>query len=318
MRNVAIIGAGMAGLSAAERLLATGHGVVLFEKSRGFGGRMATRRSGDFQFDHGAQYFTARGADFFRQIARWQTQGIVAEWGPGSYVGRPGMTAPARAMAKHHTCITEALVTRLERSSRGWRVMDERGEIEAPNNGLFDAVVLAVPAPQAEPLAQSAGAHLPQLAQARYAPCIALMLAYEPETRATGESWMRPDDSVIGWIAKNSSKPARPHDTQTWVVHARAEWSRAHLDQDPQISSEILHAHFKALTGIDAEPLYSAAHRWRYALVEQEIGLPCLFDEAAMIGACGDFCLGARVEAAYDSGRAMADTLAEAFAEIPA
>lgn len=318
MRNVAIIGAGMAGLSAAERLRAAGHGVVLFEKSRGFGGRMATRRSGDFQFDHGAQYFTARGADFFRQIAQWQTQGLVAEWGPGSYVGRPGMTAPARAMGKHHISIMQALVTRLERSRHGWCVMDEHGTIEAPHNGTYDAVILAVPAPQAEPLARSAGAHLPQLAQAQYAPCIALMLAYEPETRATTENWMRPDDSIIGWIAKNSSKPGRPHDTQTWVVHARPDWSRAHLDQDPQISGETLHAHFRALTGIDAAPLYSSAHRWRYALVEQEIGLPCIFDENVMIGACGDFCLGPRVEAAFDSGRAMGDVLAESFAEIPA
>jgi predicted NAD/FAD-dependent oxidoreductase len=318
MRNVAIIGAGMAGLSAAERLRAAGHGVTLFEKSRGFGGRMATRRSGDFQFDHGAQYFTARGADFFRQISDWQAQGLVAEWGPGSYVGRPGMTAPARAMAKHHTCITQALVTRLERNRDGWRVMDEHGLIEAPGNGAYDAVILAVPAPQAIPLAQSAGAYLPQLAHAQYAPCIALMLAYEPETRATADNWMRPEDSVIGWIAKDSSKPGRPHDMQTWVVHARADWSRAHLDQDPQISGEILHAHFKALSGIDATPLYSSAHRWRYALVEQEVGLPCLFDESRMIGACGDWCLGPRVEAAYESGRAMGDMLIEALAEIPA
>ena len=316
MRNVAIIGAGMAGLAAAERLRAAGHKTVLFEKSRGFGGRMAYRRSGDFQFDHGAQYFTARGAEFFRKITEWQTQGLVAEWGPGSYVGRPGMTAPARAMAKNHTCVTEALVTRLERSEHGWHVFDENGSINAPGNGTYDGVILAVPAPQAEPLARSAKASLPQLAQARYAPCIALMLAYEPETRATADHWMRPDDSIIGWIARNSSKPGRPHDTQTWVVHARADWSRQFIDQDPRISGEALHAHFRALTGIDAEPLYFAAHRWRYALVEQDVGMPCLFDEATMIGACGDWCLGARVEAAFDSGRAMGETMADALAEI--
>ena len=318
MRNVAIIGAGMAGLAAAERLRSAGHKTVIFEKSRGFGGRLATRRSGDFQFDHGAQYFTARGAEFFRTISAWQAQGLVAEWAPGSYVGRPSMTAPARFMAKNHLCITESLVTRLERSQTGWRLFDDKGAIEAPGNGSFDGVILAVPAPQAEPLARSAGAKLPQLAQVRYAPCIALMLAYEPETRAANDQWMRPDDSVIGWIAKNSSKPGRPQDAQAWVIHARADWSRQHLDEDPRVSGEILHAHFKALTGIDAEPLYFAAHRWRYALVEQEVGLPCLFDEERMIGACGDWCLGARVEAAFESGCAMGDTLADALAEIPA
>ena len=318
MREVAIIGAGMAGLSAAEQLRKAGHRVVIFEKSRGFGGRMATRRTGDFQFDHGAQYFTARGNAFVDQVAAWQEKGLVVDWGPGSYVGQPGMTALAREMAKNHTCITQAQVSRLERTPRGWRILDAQGEIAAPGNGTYHAVIFAIPAPQAEALVQSAGAHLPQLASAHYAPCIALMLAFEPETRAITDDWMRPDDSVIGWIARNSSKPGRPADHQSWVVHARAEWSRAQIDKDPNGSGEIMLAHFKALTGICAEPLHFAAHRWRYALVAQELGLPCLFDPSTMIGACGDWCLGARVEAAYDSGRAMGETLVEALAAIPA
>lgn len=307
----------MAGLAAATRLRARGFSVTLFDKSRGFGGRMATRRTGDFQFDHGAQYFTARGADFFRQVSAWQEQGLVAEWGPGAYVGRPGMTAPSRAMAEGLTCITEAQVSDLERGPKGWRVEDENGLINAPGNGTYDALILAVPAPQAIPLAQSAGIDMPQLALARYAPCIALMLAFEPETRS-GDDWMRPEDSAIAWIARNSSKPDRPSTAQTWVVHARPDWSRAHIEDDPKTLVEPLLARFRALTGVLAEPLYATAHRWRYALVEQEVGQPCLFDRESMFGACGDWCLGARVEAAFDSGLAMAETLSESFTKIPA
>ncbi len=317
MRTVAIIGAGMAGLTAASRLHARGFGVTLFDKSRGFGGRMATRRAGDFQFDHGAQYFTARGADFFRQVTTWQEQGLVAEWCPGSYVGTPGMTAPARAMAEGFTCITGADVSDLERGPKGWRVEDENGLIAAPGNGSYDALISAIPAPQAIPLARSAGIDMPELAQARYAPCIALMLAFEPETRG-GEDWLRPDDSTIAWIARNASKPGRPNNAQTWVVHARPDWSRLHLNDDPQALIEPLLAHFRALTGIHAEPLYATAHRWRYALVEEAVGQPCLFDRTQLFGACGDWCLGARVEAAFDSGAAMADALVNAFTAVNA
>ncbi|MDB5643739.1 MAG: hypothetical protein JWN07_3056 [Hyphomicrobiales bacterium] len=309
MTTIAIIGAGMAGLAAAQRLRAAGLSCVLFEKSRGFGGRMSTRRTGDLQFDHGAQYFTARGSDFFTQVARWREAGVVAEWSPGFYVGAPGMTAPARAMAAGHACVTQAQVSGFTRGGDGWTVRDEAGVIEAPGNGAYAAIVLAVPAPQATPLAASAGAHIPELAAARYAPCIALMLAYPPDIRQPEEPWVRLADPAIAWIANDSSKPGRPDAARTAVVHARPDWSRSHLEDKPEDLVAPLLERFRAVTGVSAEPLYASAHRWRYALVEQEAGVACLFDAEAMVGACGDWCLGPRVEAAWDSGCAMADTL---------
>jgi predicted NAD/FAD-dependent oxidoreductase len=55
--------------------------------------------------------------------------------------------------------------------------------------------------------------------------------------------------------------------------------------------------------------VYLQAHRWRHALVEQPLGLPCLVDEEIAAGACGDWCIAPRVEAAFESGRALAHSL---------
>jgi renalase len=314
MTKVAIIGAGMAGLAAAQSLAASGVGSVIFEKSRGFGGRMATRRTGDLQFDHGAQFFSARGPAFAAQVARWREAGVVDEWSTDSFVGAPGMTAPARAMAANHACITQAQVSRLVRSAAGWSVRDDSGEIVAPGNGSYAAVALAIPAPQAAPLAAAAGAHMPELDVVKYAPCIALMLAFAPETQRPPQDWLKPDDPALAWIACNSSKPGRSKDAQTWVAHARPDWSGAHLETGVEDLRAPLLARFRAATGLLAEPAHVSAHLWRYALVEQAVGVPCLFDAGAMIGACGDWCLGARVESAYESGCAMADTLQRGLA----
>ena len=314
MTAVAIIGAGMAGLATAERLRAGGMSCVIFEKSRGMGGRMSTRRTGDLQFDHGAQYFTARGPDFVTQVARWREAGVVAEWAPGSHVGAPGMTAPARALASRHVCVTQAQVNGFTRTADGWTVLDDKGSIKAQGNGAYAAIVLAVPAPQAIPLAARAGADMPELAGARYAPCIALMLAFPADVDPVLPDWSRPDDAAIAWIAADFTKPGRPQAARTFVVHARPDWSRAHIDDQAEDLVAPLLARFRAVTGLTAEPAYASAHRWRYALVEQEIGLPCLFDAGARVGACGDWCLGPRVEAAWDSGCAMADTLLTALA----
>jgi renalase len=314
MTKVAIIGAGMAGLAAAERLAVGGAGSVIFEKSSGFGGRMATRRTGDLQFDHGAQFFTARGREFFAQVSRWREAGVVDEWSTGSYVGAPGMTAPGRAMAADHACVTQAHVSRLMRADSGWSVCDDKCPIAAPGNGFYDAVILAVPAPQAIPLAASAGARMPELAHVEYAPCIALMLAFPPAAQGPAQDWLKPDDATLAWIARNSSKPGRSPNAQTWIAHARPDWSREHLETSPEDLRAPLLAAFRGVTGIPDDPTHTSAHRWRYALVEQALGVPCLFDADAMLGACGDWCLGPRVECAYESGCAMADTLLRSLA----
>ena len=78
--RVAVIGAGLAGLSAARTLRDQDHEVRVFDKGRGVGGRTSTRRSKSFAFDHGAQYFTAHDERFGRLVASWQEAGIVAPW----------------------------------------------------------------------------------------------------------------------------------------------------------------------------------------------------------------------------------------------
>ena len=69
--DVLILGAGLAGLSCARRLQDAGKKVLVLEKARGLGGRMACRRTEKGAWDHGAQYFTATDQDFMAQIALW-------------------------------------------------------------------------------------------------------------------------------------------------------------------------------------------------------------------------------------------------------
>ena len=303
---IAIIGAGLAGLSAARQLREAGVASVIFEKSRGLGGRMSTRRVDHLQFDHGAQYFTAKGARFRALVADWQTQGAAAPWGEGSFVGAPAMTSPARALGEGHHILTECQVSALQRGPDGWRIETAAGPVGVEGNGHFDGVFLAIPAPQAQALLASCALNLPGIEAVQYGPCIALMLAFDAPINLTADR-MKLEDPVIRWIARDSSKPGRPQGHTTLVVHAGPEWSRAHLEETPDSLADVLLTQFQNVTGNRAVPIYKSAHRWRYALVEQAVGTSCLFDAAAGIGACGDWCLGPRVEAAFDSGEALAN-----------
>jgi hypothetical protein len=303
--HVAIVGAGIAGLAAARLLGEAGIASTIFEKSRGLGGRMATRRVDAWQFDHGVQYFTARGARFAALAETWRKDGHAAEWFDGAFVGTPGMTAPARAMAKGVDVVVGSQVLALRRAAAGWTLLSAEGPVDAPANGGFSAVLLAVPAPQARPLTESAGVAFPPLAEVRYAPCWALMLGFDADP-GPAETHTRDRDGDVAWIARNSSKPGRPSGIHTFVAHAGAGWSRRNLELSADSAARDLCAHVRRRSGFSAEPVFAAAHRWRYALVENPVGTACLWDAAAGIGACGDWCLGPRVESAFDSGEALA------------
>lgn len=315
--GIAIIGAGMAGLAAARALKAAGLEPTLFDKSRGLGGRMATRRVDDpalgaLTFDHGAQYFTAKGPAFRAVVDDWCAAGRATAWFNGGYVGTPGMTAPARALAEGLTVVGGCPVTGLRRAADGWTVATASGAVDTPGNGGFAAVVLAVPAPQAVPLAASAGVAMPALAAVRYGPCWALMLAFDAPL---GLDWnhLRREDGPIGWVARNASKPGRAGGAETLVVHAGPDWSRQHLELTPEAAEAALDPLWRAATGITAAPRFVSVHRWRYALVEETAGEACLWDADTKLGACGDWCLGPRVEAAFDSGAAMAARVIESL-----
>ena len=294
----------MAGLAAARRLKDYDVKITIFEKSRGVGGRMATRRVDELRFDHGAQYFTIKDGRFGAMVNEWQAAGHAQEWFEGAFVGTPGMTAPARAMADGLSIVSRCQVMGLRHDENGWALFDEAGLVDTPDNGRFAAVILAVPAPQAAPLAAAAGAPLSGLETVRYAPCWALMLAFSPVVEFPDDR-ISPQDQTISWIARNSSKPDRTRAIDTFVVHATPDWSRRHLELSAEDAAKKLTEQFERLTGIDAQPAFSAAHRWRYALVEQTAGSAFLWDRSARLGACGDWCLGPRVEAAFDSGNAL-------------
>jgi len=183
-------------------------------------------------------------------------------------------------------------------------VSDQGGEVAGP----FDQVAVAIPSPQASGLLHP-HRFAADAARASVAPCWAMMLAFAEATSAP--DLLRPDAGPLRWIARDSSRPGRAALPECWVAHATPEWTREHLEQPPDAILAALRHAFVTATGISAAPSYAAVHRWRYALTETPLGVPALWDAAAGLGVCGDWCLGARVEAAFLSGRALAGMMAK-------
>ena len=346
-RRIAVIGAGMAGIACARTLAQAGHDVTVFEKSRGAGGRMSTRDTNFGGFDHGAQYFTVRDPRF--ALALETAKGIAKPWSanlvrvldpfgrvaaaglPGRephWVPSPGMNALVRhwaapLMAEDRLKL-ETQVVRVERDAlapRQWqlRTSGKPGTPDAEHvfSG-FDAVLLAMPNPQAQALLENS-AQAPKLvrevAKVRVAPCWTLMLAFpqaiQPTMAHLGPQWnaARSTHHRIAWLSRESSKPGHGG-VERWTVQASAAWSYEHLEDDnARVQGKLLRA-FAEVTGIRAEPSFAAVHRWRYAQTIQPLGQSHLWDAGSRIGACGDWCIGHRVEDAFVSGLELALSVA--------
>jgi predicted NAD/FAD-dependent oxidoreductase len=330
----------MAGVACARTLLQAGHQVTVFEKSARAGGRTATIGTPFGSFDAGTQYFTVRDPRFAQAIAT--VPGVCRPWSANAvrvldatgrvttagqppseahWVASPGMEslvgAWAQPLLQAGRLLTGTRVLQIERDrlhAERWQLRTEEADGAQHVVAGFDAVLLALPATPAQALlkASKTGLQLTKaMAGVTSAPCWTLMVAFpqavQPGLTTLGPQWnaARSTHHRIAWLARESSKPKRSS-IERWTVQASPEWSDEHLEDDAErVQAKLLKA-FSEVTGIRAEPAHADARRWRYAKTMQALGRSHLWDANAGLGACGDWCLGHRLEDAFVSGLELA------------
>lgn len=318
--RIAVIGAGVAGLSCARHLQSAGYRVTVFDKGAVPGGRMSTRRGAGWQCDHGAQYFTARDPDFIAEVSRWEQEGVASLWEPrmavlggqtttleprgtARFVGVPRMNAPLAWLASGMVIKSRFTICDIQHDESGWRL---RSEEQGEHPERFDALLLALPAPQAgallEPLLPLTAL---QAASVVMKPCWTAVLRLErPYDPGYDAAFVNRDP--LRWLARDSSKPGRAGD-EVWVAQASAEWSAAHLEAADEEVVAHLTAAFRELGG--PAPSAVTVHRWRYAKSAAQSRQRAVWLPAVQVGLCGDWLCGGRVEDAWLSGKTLAANL---------
>ena len=305
--KTAIIGAGMAGLTTATILQGAGFEVTVFDKSRGSGGRLSSRSYAGGWIDHGAPYFSASLPylnDFLHEqlpagrLNHWQGQ-VSGELRPDEQlqvVGVPRNSAITRGLLRDPNFHPATRIARIEAGSTGWQLYDAGDSLL----GRWPLLIIAVPAPQALMLLKNQPSFAEQLSEVRMEPAwVAAISAGERRHHLPEVAVFQ--HPVIRRIVNNSAKPQRGN-SNVYLVQAQKDWSKKHLEEAPEPVGQSLLDNFKKLTGSHEEDRLLFVHRWRYAFTEKPLGSPFLWDQQQQIGVCGDWCLGRRVEDAWQSG----------------
>ena len=337
--RVVVIGAGVAGASCARLLRQAGHAVHVVDKSRGAGGRLASKRlewtdsAGQVhraRVDHGAPGFAVDSADSPDFVASLRASGHLLAWTPTLkqpdqpaqdprplLVPQPDMPALCRSLLSDTPVTWAFQVDRLRSGAEGW-------QIEADGVALahrFDTVVLAVPAAQAAPVLE---AHVPEWARQASAvvmePCWTLLGVAKPPRTPIDWDLAQPAAGPLAKVIRADARPGRgaPAVQAHWVAHARADWSRAHLEQPAAWVKAALETALDDCLGEAVRWEHAVVHRWRYARLGRDARgsaqlaadeSPCWWHPTLRLGVCGDFLGGGDVEGAWRSAHALGATI---------
>ena len=306
MPDVIVVGAGLSGLVAARTLTAAGRSVLVFDKGRSVGGRLATRRIGDARLDHGAQFMTVRSTTFEAQMRDWESRGLAQVWchgfngddGHPRWVGANGMNSLAKDLATGLDVRVDHLVFSCTREHDRWVVtIDDGQRFES------DVLILTAPVPQSFSLVFETVDLPRQLMASEPHRTIGLLAVLDGPSALQAPGAEQDPSEEISFIADNAMKGISPVPAIT--LHASPAWSAAHWDDDDLLDQllELAQPWLGASAVVDAQ-----VKKWRLATPTAIWPEPCYTDEAHRLVIAGDAFAGPRVEAAHDSGLAAGNT----------
>lgn len=331
MFDVVIIGAGISGLVCAQQLHQAGYKVLVVEKSRGLGGRVATRRLHDTCADHGTCYLKPQAGILQRFVELLAQQNILQVWTntvhefnaglqqltvskrSPIYTAPKGMSAIARFLAAGLEIQLNQRVIEISANADNWCLQLE--STNATTQITAKAVVVAIPAPQAltllEPIAESP-IFLNNLRSVEFASCISVIAGYPAmQSHPIWHAVTVAGDDNLAWIGLDSSKRQELR-SPVFVLHSSAKFAQNYLQSDdlqPAGNQLIARAAKYLLPWLDT-PEWMQVHRWRYAFPTSPLINTCLNANTPQpLVCCGDWCGGDRVESALLSGISAADQI---------
>lgn len=313
--NLAIVGAGLSGLSCAKRLCQQGHRVTIFERANRRSGRLSNKVLSKVSVDNGAQYFTARSSEFRLQCEHWSAVGVIAPWDmiphrikDGKFmlspdetlrmVGVPSMGSLCEDLAQGQDIKYDYNVGRITQSAGKWTIHSDT-DVES---GPFDGVVMSLPSENCHKVLTNSSLPLLNSSSDVHNPCWSVILEYDTQL-APNFYGAFCDDEMLRWVSYDTSKPGRDKSTHMYVAHLNNKWTEQHIDLDRHDVIAMVESRLSELFETTQSARRGKAHLWRYAIPKETFKpASCYIDHDKKIAVTGDWTKQGRVENAFLSG----------------
>jgi len=315
--EIAIIGAGISGLMAATYLAEKGKNSVIFDKGRGPGGRMSTRRFGKFRLDHGAQFFTVRDPRFEKYVQSWEKAGVAKIWCKGfsgtgdghpRFRGTEGMNSIPKWLAGQLDVRTGHKVKSIRFVNNLWHL-----DFEDSQSVSADQLLMTSPVPQTIALLEAGQVELAPttrnfLSLISYDPCISVMVIPKKPLFMPEHGGWQINEEPLQFVADNQLK-GLPNPGQALTFHLGPQTSTEHWESGQERLKELVTRELRK-RGKDLVIEDIQIHRWRYSQPST------LHDESFLMAEgvpnlvyAGDAFAGPKIEGAALSGLSAAQAM---------
>jgi renalase len=320
--KIAIIGAGLSEMNCAYQLSKFAD-VTVFEKSRGFGGRMATKSIGEFQFDHGAQFFTVQTKVFQEFIDTFEEKGIIQPWEANfieinnykieknrkwdkdykHYVAVPKMSSLCRYLGQNINVQLNIKINKLVKLNRKWQVISDESCL-----GIFDWLIIAIPPQQSIEILPNSFNYIEQINSYKMQPCFSLIIVLKNSLELDWDVAIV-KNSDLSWISINNTKPLRNFQCSI-VSLSTNNWATENIEKDTEyIKNSLLLELQKLLRQNIHEPMMMNIHIWKYANIKKQYGMQSIIDYKSRLGICGDWLIKGTVESAFISSNDLTNQI---------
>ncbi len=321
MKQIAIIGTGFSSLILANELKNNDNfDVTFFEKSRGVGGRIATRHNEEWEFDHGAPCFEANETRFLEFLTPLTNAGIIAKWQPRIvnshmtkidsdleyFIGTPKMNSLPKALSYGFKIEFETTILAMQNINNQWFLQNDNTH-KASN--LFDIIITSTPPEQVYNILPEGCSYKNTLQSYKMLPQFVTLVGFNEEIDFNFDI-MQVQNSKIEKIVINHNKISR-NSKPSVLVYSNKDFASENINVDKEQIGEILLSEFQSLTKIYLIPQMIQTHKWLYSVPRQESRALHLCDNNLNIFSCGDWLSNGTIEGAFLSGIALAKYLLE-------
>ncbi len=320
MASIAVIGAGVAGGTVAQCLNQAGHKVTVFDKSRGTGGRIASRHTQSGPVDHGTPYFEVTKPEVASFLQPALAAGVLQNWqlrfvmvdAAGEQkveekhclVGMPAMSSLTRFWVQHAELVFATRIVEAIRTVDGWTLQDEQEQLY----GVFDQLIVTTPPLQALPLLKVSLQLQASVRRAAMECCWVGVLESQQPCQAPYDVAVF-DSGPLRRLVRHHAKPERP-DKTVWQIQASPQWSLEHQELPKEQIATMLAEAFNTHSGLEQiTDCQVWAQRWLYGFTAVPVGRPYLLDQEQCLGVCGDWLLGRSVEDAVSSALQLVEAM---------